>query len=325
MDIASLNQTRLFDVNVHTWAITSLQDEALFEVLGSFLSKNVRGVVFKGAHVANAYYEHPHHRPRADSDILVCEKDWERAKQSLIDLGYSEIPGVKGTLIRYQATFTRKYPNGFTNIIDLHWRVSDCQFFAKRIFFEELWDLGEPYRDLDDLIRVPRGDYAFLLASIHRAAHHRNLYDPVWIGDLVKFIEKGVSLRQVTELAIKKDARGIVKAHLEEIQNNVGLSTIGSHIQALKESLKHQPRDPSAILLNSDLSWYRQILFDLKSLETIIERLCLVHEYIFCTPERMSFGKKLIRGVTGCMKLFLRRPNEGRRTMQDGQCKRKTM
>ena len=70
-------------------------EAGLIKIHSAFLSKSIDFIVLKGLTLSHDLYEEPSLRPMFDLDVLVKEKDIEKALLLLLELGFKSEKGIK--------------------------------------------------------------------------------------------------------------------------------------------------------------------------------------------------------------------------------------
>jgi hypothetical protein len=141
-------------------------------------------IVFKGAALAFTHYRRPWLRPRLDVDVLVAERSQERASRILRSLGYERPPFVSGRLVMYQEPLVRAEPGGLEHVVDLHWRVANPQAVSRVLSHAEMVLRANTIELPGGQLRVACPADALVLACVHRAAHHQDAQDLLWLFDI---------------------------------------------------------------------------------------------------------------------------------------------
>jgi hypothetical protein len=153
-------------------------------VIGALDRAGAQPIVFKGAALAHTHYAEPWLRPRLDTDILVAPAHRERAIAALTGLGYERPPFVSGEHVMHQAPLVRPGPAGLEHVVDLHWRIANVEAVARMLTHEALLARAEQVDIGGRVLRVPAPDDALLLALAHRAAHHADSPELLWLVDI---------------------------------------------------------------------------------------------------------------------------------------------
>ena len=140
-------------------------------VLGRFERAEVRVLVLKGAALARRLYPTPETRPRVDLDLFVGRDGIAKARGLLQAEGY-RLSGTTVTLS--QETWVRT-TGGQTELIDLHFLVTDQPALADCWTFEALYARSIPMADHGTTVRRLDDTGALLHACVHYVAsdpHH---------------------------------------------------------------------------------------------------------------------------------------------------------
>jgi len=200
--------------------IYALLDELAVRELQAALAAleagGIEPIVFKGAALAHTHYSHSWLRPRLDADLLIAPEQRWRASEILNALGYQQPPMISGALVSYQMMFVREHSIGVEHVLDVHWKIADRQTVADAVTYDELRARSPRITVRGSAMRVPSSIDALLIACIHRAAHHRDADNPIWVHDIhliasrltaeewVRFVDLALD-REVSQLC----ARGL--------------------------------------------------------------------------------------------------------------------
>lgn len=151
--------------------------KAVSNVLTEFNKENISVLVLKGL-VIRDMYPTPTLRTMSDADIVVKEKDLEKSKQILENLGYSEYSSSPSHFVYYKPGYL---------LIELHWNLADEHFFNNIDLFEE--DMWPNVIDVNiegvPALGMSLEDLA-IYQSIHMAKHF--VYRGFGIRHLVDFV-----------------------------------------------------------------------------------------------------------------------------------------
>ena len=164
--------------------------QALREALHALHRARVDALVFKGAQLAYACYEAPHHRPRLDSDLLVRPGDRERAGSVLRDLGYQMAPQVDADMIMFQQMFVLGDARGPRHVVDLHWRVSNPHEFGLSFDVDRLIARAVAIPDLGPAARGLSLADALMVSLVHPVAHHGGAGRLIWDLDTAALVRR---------------------------------------------------------------------------------------------------------------------------------------
>lgn len=153
-------------------------------IVEAFTEHRLTPLMFKGAALAHSVYPAPWTRPFSDVDLLVPEADVPAARRVLALAGYEPAVQVDGTLITHQAAFVRSGPAGYQHQIDVHWRLFTPEPLRDVLTYDELIARAEGLPRLSPAARAPGAVDALVIALVHRAAHHRDARDLIWVWDI---------------------------------------------------------------------------------------------------------------------------------------------
>jgi hypothetical protein len=260
----------------------------------------VRVLVFKGGALAFSHYASTHLRPRDDTDLLVDESQLSVLDGVAAALGYSTCGAPDGRLMSYQRGYTRIDQRGVHHNVDVHWRISNRQRYARLFGLSELLARSRALPEHPASVRCPSPVDALLIAALHRA-HHRGTDRLVWLYDIHRLLG-----------AMDAGER----ADLEERVASKGLAAeYQAAVHGASYFFGHTATAPPAVatgLRTIDI-WHS----DLAALPTWRERLALLKEHAFPSadymrrtrgsrnPVSLSFAY-LTRGMRGSMKLLRR-------------------
>ena len=112
-----------------------LQEETSRD-LGALASRRIEGLLLKGTALAYTLYPEPELRPRADVDLLVRDKETaEEAWNLLRELGYERGASISGDPVSHQYTCVRRVTPLAGLAFDVHWKLSNSNFFAQKFSF----------------------------------------------------------------------------------------------------------------------------------------------------------------------------------------------
>lgn len=160
-------------------------------LLGALGAAGIPVLLLKGAAFAYALYPEPWLRPRQDTDLLISPNDVAKAGQVLERAGYQPVRAARGRLIAHQRLFVRHAGGGLRSEYDLHWKPANPVALADLVSFQELFDASQAVSIGDVLVaRMPQDAHALLLACLHRAAHHHDSDDLLWLYDIHLLAER---------------------------------------------------------------------------------------------------------------------------------------
>lgn len=156
----------------------------LARVLAALDDAGLRPVLFKGAALAFTHYPDPAARPRLDADVLIGAAEVDRATRTLEDLGYRHPPAASGRLLAYQKAYARSDQYGVVHAVDVHWRISNRQRFARLPSAADLRAGAVAVPQLGPAARAADPAWALLIACVHRVAHHHGDERLIWLYDI---------------------------------------------------------------------------------------------------------------------------------------------
>lgn len=309
----------------------SAQHEAALELtapgwtdglLGALESRAVPSLILKGAALAyDGTYRHPHLRPRADIDLLVPEDRGEAARAELGALGYEFPNAVSGRFLSAEFSGMKVDRHGVTRIVDVHWRLSNAQGFARVLSFEELLERSLPLPALSPRARGPAPIDALLIGCMHRIAHRHADYwfgerahrgdRLIWLYDL-HLLAGGLDPAGWAEFCDRAAARGLCTVSLDGLRRANALLGTRIPAEAVGKLEAGAGEIAAAYLSGGTLRW---LATDLRALPDWTSRLQLLREHAFPTGAYMlaSYGKQaplwlpalyLHRGARGAWKML---------------------
>jgi hypothetical protein len=293
--------------------VDAIRTEELAAVLGAIATvEDARPLVFKGAALAHSHYPQAWLRPRLDSDILVSPARTAQVFDALERSGYARTPSTSGRLVVSQASFTRTDAFGLTHALDLHWKIANWHVIACASSHAELASRSLPLAQLGPSARAVSDADALLLACLHRAAHHRDSEELLWLYD-IHLVAERLEERDWT-VVIRASERGAVKAICAR-----GLALVrdyfGSPIPArVMDAMADAHGERSSIYLSKKVRLVDGLVADLRMLplrdciRLLAEHACPPARYISQKYGLTSRGALLLfyarRLVTGVPRWF---------------------
>jgi putative nucleotidyltransferase-like protein len=223
----------------------------------------IEPIVFKGAALAHTHYPQTWLRPRLDADLLIAPEHRWRASEILVGLGYQRPPMISGELVSYQMMFVREHSIGVEHVLDVHWKIADRQAVADALTYDELRTRSDRITVRGSGMRVPSPIDALLIACIHRAAHHRDAADLIWVYDIHLIASRLTEgeWRRFVDLAVDRKVSRLCARGLQ-------LAADSFHTQipdGVPDRLSGK-REASAIYLRRDLRGVDRLAADLRAL-----------------------------------------------------------
>ena len=241
-------------------------------------------LLFKGAALAHSHYPHSWLRPRLDTDMLVSPSSTASVFEALRTLGYERTSSTSGALVVAQASFTRTDVFGITHALDVHWKIANRHVIARVTSHGDLASRSVAVPALGEAAReVSRAD-ALLLACLHRAAHHRDSEELLWLYDIHLIAQRLSSTDWAWVVAAAR--RGAVQTICHR-----GLALAVDYFSSpvprqVMELLARARDEPSAIYVSKKLRLVDGLLSDLRALSVrdgvrlVAEHVCPPAEYI---------------------------------------------
>ena len=264
-----------------------MRERELTRVIGTLAAAGVQALVAKGAALAYSVYPAPHLRPRVDADLLVRHDDLARVLAVLTDLGYARAAQNVGELVSHQVGLGRTDSHGVWHAVDVHWKIANPQVFADLLSVTTLLADSVPLPALGPHARMPRADYALLLAVVHAAAHHTRRPRLIWLYDLhllctrmsADDMERAVAGARATGLA------ALCAAALRETRQTFDTPIEGRVFEAL-DAVDPRTEAP-ALYVEATGGKLDTLVSDLRSLRSWQARGRLIREHVFPPAEYM--------------------------------------
>jgi hypothetical protein len=158
------------DQQAMAWEIASRH--ILCQALDALAADGIPFLLLKGLGLAHLLYPEPHHRTREDTDLLVADREMaDRLFHTLKELGYRRHLAVEGRFVSYQFTCFKPGPNNTVLALDVHWRLSNSNFFGQKFDFDRLWAERRPIAALGPDAATLSERHALIHALFHRAWH----------------------------------------------------------------------------------------------------------------------------------------------------------
>lgn len=274
-----------------------LVKRATVELLERFAAEGVSALLLKGTPLAYTLYQAPYLRTRGDTDILIPASQRDAAHRALEACGYTAGVPTARWFASYQLTYTQQHETLPPQVVDLHWRLSNRQIFARMFTFDELWRDSIPVPELGPGARTLCPTHALLLACTHRATHvaapiivaGQDYYEPnrlIWLYDiklLCDVFAKG-DWTAFADLAASKKVRLVCLDALEAARDRLGAAFPADVAARLDVPASAEPS--ATYLVPGD--WLRRQWVELRAMSTFVERLGLVLDITFPPAEHMQ-------------------------------------
>ncbi len=284
------------------WVVAELALKSqLTGLLARLDSAGVKYLLLKGTPLAYSLYEQPYLRTRGDTDILIQELDRAQVHSILLEDGFGAEVEYWRKFASYQRTYSKPSQFGPGCHIDLHWRLSNSQLFAKALSFEELWQHSVAIDGLVSGVRAPKPVFALLVACLHRATHINAPYFVdgqcffeanrlIWLND-INLLVKALSpadWANFADIVEQKQVRAVCLDALLATRECFGCALPNDILERLEAG---DVEEPSAAYLRRGV-WRKRLLTELPAMDNWKERWALLWEWMFPPAEHMrkKFG-----------------------------------
>jgi hypothetical protein len=270
-------------------ALEILRRRELGRLVRAFAAADVPVLLLKGAALAYSLYPEPWLRPREDTDLLVEGNDASRASELLVSLGYQPALMQRGEIVTNQRLHVRSEASGLRHDCDLHWKIANPVSFAELLTPAELMRAAES-TSLDEIeVRCPRRAHALLLACWHRASHHYDSPNLLWLYDLHLLVEglTDADAADVVHAARETRTTEVCARGLRLANERFKTRLPTAMVDLLDLTAQHTTGRPETVYLRSDSRKVDLLAADLRSLPTWQQRLRLVREHLFPPADYM--------------------------------------
>ena len=296
-------------------AADAIRQQDLIHLLAELHRAGIQALLMKGALMAYTYYPSPWLRPRLDTDLLVSPADRSRADDVLRGLGFRPGTHYDGDFVTHQFCYERPSQFEFNDVVDLHWKVANPHVFADAFTFEELANDAIAVPALGPAARGLSAPHSFVLACVHRVAHHDSSERLIWLYDihLLASAMDSAAGERVEHLALIKQLRSVCAHGLAQARARFTTSGHGEWIDRLQNATA--PDEPTVAFLRTDLKKIDVLMSDLRALDSWGQRIALIREHLFPPTAymRKAYGVTnpvllpftyVIRAITGVAKWF---------------------
>ena len=307
---ATLGRTRRAEA-----AAEVIRRQDLVSLLSHLHDAGIPALLMKGASIAYTHYPSPWLRPRFDTDLLVAPADRARADEVLRGLGYQPATHFDGDFVTHQFRYDRPSKFEFNDVVDLHWKIANPHVFADAFSFDELAADAVAVPALGPETRTLSTAHAFLIACVHRVAHHGNSERLIWLYDihLLAAAMDAAFGDRVVDLAHAKQLRAVCARGIAQAQSRFAIEPPAGWIARLQSGVEGS--EPTAAFLRADRKKIDVLLSDLRTLGGWRQRLTLLREHLFppAAYMRNAYGvtnplllpfSYVIRALTGFRKWF---------------------
>jgi hypothetical protein len=160
----------------------------LTKITGALSAEDIPSITFKGPTLALIAYEDLGLRQFADLDILIRERDFQRAKQTLAERGFAPVTpldrGREAALLRFDNAWG--FQNEHEVFLDVHWRFAPAHFDF-RLGTEEMWGRLRRVRIGERTLPTLSAEDLLLVLCCHGFTHSWERLG--WICDIASLIE----------------------------------------------------------------------------------------------------------------------------------------
>lgn len=261
--------------------VDAIRTQELRRVIDGLVRVNgTLSIVFKGAALAHSHYPAPWLRPRLDSDILIPSAHVTSALATLQDIGYEHAVNISGSLVSSQTSLSRVDEFGIDHALDVHWKIANRHVVASVLPYDDIAGRAVPLPAMGPAARAPADVDALLIACVHRAAHHRDSEELLWLFDIHLIAER---LSPADWQVFVANARGgrvtaICARGLGLAVDWFGTAVPDDLLHAF--DIRHMVPEPSAVFLSKDTRLVDNLKSDLGSLP-LRGKVRLVFEHLF--------------------------------------------
>ena len=237
-------------------------------------------IVFKGAALAHSHYPDPWLRPRLDTDVLISPPHVATALAVFKALGYERAVGTSGALVSSQMALSRVDAFGIDHTFDLHWRIANPHVIASVLTHEGVARRAVQLPAAGPKARAAGDVDALLIACLHRAAHHRDCEELLWIYDIHLIAQRLSPDNWASFVAAARHGRvrALCRRGLTLATDRFASQVPDGVLQAL--DVEHGESEPSSVYLSKTLRLVEILRSDLKVLPAR-ERVRLLREHLF--------------------------------------------
>ena len=227
-------------------AATELQQEhELRQALALFVEADIPFLLIKGTPLGYTHYSQSYLRSRCDTDIIFPTfDDAEQAWQLLKEREYTRPNTVSGEYVSHEFSCYKKDRMGVGHTLDIHWKLSNAQRFARTFTFTELANSSISVTELGEHVQALGPVYALLLACMHRIAHKPEKMENrlIWLYDIHLLTGRlnDEQWQEVVTLATEKALCSICLDGLQQTVMTFNTDIAGEIVSQLKEGASHE-------------------------------------------------------------------------------------
>lgn len=248
-------------------------------LIDAFAQASVPALLIKGAGLAYTTYSEPRLRPADDIDLLIRPRDVAAADTVLHTAGFVRQVEPDATLVSTQRHYVRGGAADLQRCVDLHWRVSNRQWFADVVEFDTAWPRARDIPSLGPGARTLDPVDALLLACTHRVAHHPGHGDLLWLLD-IHLLAASLTPEQAVDLvrrAIASRVAAVVAHGMTLAQERFGTRFADNGLSQLR-AVRDEPTARFIDGARRQVAW---LASDLGAVGSASGRLRLLGEHLF--------------------------------------------
>lgn len=261
----------------------------LVRVTAAFASAGIPAAILKGSALAYTHYPEPWCRPRMDLDLLVHRDDRDRSRAVMHALGYQADRPMSSRWLMQQDAWKRAPGTAAALAVDVHFELTNRQFFAARLPVDRLLARSVPAPFAGPAARQLDAVDALIYACVHRVAHHSQESRLIWHADLAR---QGAALDDaaVSILHARAVDAGLASIVAQELR--IAATLWAEHAGALAPEVIHglsdAGRDEAATrFLAGGRGPAGDLWLDLRALPRWRDRAGLLAELLFPSREFM--------------------------------------
>ena len=151
--------------------------QVLRDLTDSLRQTDLDALILKGSALAYGFYPEPWMRQRGDSDILVRGSDRDAARAVLRALTFTRVDGnLWPEPQRFQEAWRRRFDDGTSHLIDLHFDLFNSPTLAGRLTFDQCWPGRLPLARIGPNAFSPDRTILLFHGCIHREINRVGRY-----------------------------------------------------------------------------------------------------------------------------------------------------
>ena len=264
----------------------SLRGAETRKALAALVETGVRPILIKGTALAYGWYDTPVCRPRNDTDLLIGSSDVDRARNTLIALGYTPTLYCHDLFSQFEVQKIDGF--GVLHACDVHWKISTQPVFADVLTYDEMLPRAVALPALGDAAVAASTVDALLLACIHPVMHHRNAERWLWAYDvhLLASHLAPAEFDDFARLSRRKKVAAIASRGLRHARDTFGTAVPDRVIAALEAA---GASESSRAYLASERRWHHELGSSLRGTTSLAGRARMLRQ-VLCPSPRYMLG-----------------------------------